>query len=185
MDALASWLGWAAAWALAASLLVSLAGRFVRTARPRALVLRRRLGLASAALALAHTLVSLRTLGASSPALVTELLALLPFARFGALALALLALLAATSFPRVNAPLGLRSWRELHALVHPAALLVALHALAGPAPDPRLALALAASYAVAWLARFAHALRARTTRAPGDASPPDEPALTTESADSP
>lgn len=168
-------LGWLAAAALCASLGTSLAARWTsRALRGRLVASRRLLGLAGLALGLAHALVVVPS--ALAPPRLAELLPMveaLPYLRHGALALALLAPLGATSFPSLNARLGLRAWSTLHRLVYAASALVALHVVAGPGADPRLALALAALLAALLLARLVPARR----RA--------EPGLTTGSPDNP
>jgi sulfoxide reductase heme-binding subunit YedZ len=186
-------LGWLAAVALAASLAVSPAARWAsRERRTRLVPMRRRLGLAGLALATAHALVVVPA--ALAPPHLGDLLPMieaLPYVRHGALALALLVPLGVTSFPALNARLGLRAWSTLHRAVYAASVLVALHVVAGPEVDPRAALVLCAATGALLLARALGAalLRARAfgaARGLGRRGE-DEPqsALTTESPDNP
>ena len=90
----------------------------------------------------------------------------------GALALLVLLTLTLTSFPTLNARLGLRTWSALHRLAYAALVLAALHALEGPNMDPRLGLLLLVSAVGIVLARVALSLRRsfRETRALARAS---------------
>lgn len=168
--------GWLALLSLAASLALSLAARW-RVRRARLLALRRVLGLAGLALAALHAIVTMG--GLLAPGSGTEAAALfegLPYLRHGALALALLLPLAATSFPRLNARLGLRAWSALHRLVYAALALAALHVLAGPSADPRLAVAVAGLIAALLLARLVPS--SRSTRESATAPITDASAAT-------
>jgi sulfoxide reductase heme-binding subunit YedZ len=168
-------LGWLALALLASSLGVSLATRWqTGPARARGLRLRRAAGLGGAALALVHALVSLALFAPPDLAGLFALLEGLPFLRHGALALALLAPLVATSFPALHARLGLRGWSALHRLVYAAVALAALHVLGGPSADPRIALAASILVALLFAARL---VPRRAVRADG--------AVTTGSRDSP
>lgn len=168
--------GWLAIALLAASLALSLAARWLHEWRARLLAWRRLAGLGSAAAASLHALLSLSLLGLPSAETFTAVSAV-PYLRHGALALALLVPLAVTSFPALNARLGLRTWSVLHRAVYAIAALAALHVLAGPSAEPRLAMALAVSLGLLLVARLVPR-RARPRE--GDAS-----GLTTESADNP
>jgi sulfoxide reductase heme-binding subunit YedZ len=180
MVALAHLTGWLAVLALLASLGTSLAARAIREQRARLLVSRRLFGLAGAALALLHALVSLLALLVPpSLAEAVAMLSAVPYLRHGALAVVLLAPLALTSFPALNARLGLRTWDVLHRAVYVVIALVVLHVVAGPSADPRLALALAALAALLLFARIPRP-RARAPRAPND-EPSDEPQARSES----
>ncbi len=160
--------GWLAVLALLASLSTSLAARWQLVHRAKLLRMRRVLGLAAFVLALLHAaLVMGGLLAPRSIAEAAALLSGLPYLRHGALALVLLAPLAATSFPTLNARLGLRTWSALHRLVYGAVVLAVLHVLAGPAVDPRVALALA-TFALAVL--FGRLIPPRRARREG----PDE-----------
>lgn len=138
-------LGWLGVALLLGSLSVSLAARFVPTQRPRLVAWRRLAGLAGFGAALLHAALALwgllRPLTASD---ALAMLAELPYVRQGALALVLLLPLVLTSWPKLNARSGLRTWSTLHRAVYLALALVCLHVLAGPAADPRLALVLPA-----------------------------------------
>lgn len=180
--------GWLAIALLVASLALSLAARWrrrivvLREHHARLVSLRRLAGLGGAALAAAHATLGLGVLGAASLDEVLAMLSGVPYLRHGALAIAVLAPLALTSFPTLNARLGLRTWSTLHRGVYVAVALAALHVLAGPSADPRLATAIAFVIAALLLARLwpeRATDRASAERA-GDAEP-----LTTESADNP
>ncbi len=183
---LAHLLGWLAALALVSSLLTSLLARWAMGPRRARLVAARRLlGLAGFGLAVVHALASIGTaLLPRSPAALWTMLDALAYLRHGALALALLAPLALTSFAKVNARLRLRAWGALHRLVYAASVLVALHVLAGPEADPRLALTLAVVMALLLLGRVVPVRR--SAAGPGGGERADaEPSLTTGSSDSP
>ena len=109
--------------------------------RVRLLRARRGLGLASFAAALVHALASLAHLHATSFTSVWNRLLALGYVRHGALALLVLLALTLTSFPKLNARLGLRTWAALHRLAYVALTLGALHVLSGPSLDPTLGLA--------------------------------------------
>lgn len=110
----------------------------LRLSRRRSLVLaigllraRRPLGLAAFGAAAVHALVSgARYLGTPSLAQVRTMLTEVAWLRHGALALALLLVLAITSLRPIAR--RMRAWQGLHRLIYPAALLVGLHALLGP-----------------------------------------------------
>lgn len=136
---------------LALALLISSAAssalsRFVARASLRA---RRRVhGMAAFVVALVHASLGLLRAGGS----ISSLLAL-PFVRHGALALGVLAILFATSFPRWNARAGLRDFDGLHVLAHVAIPLVALHVALATHGDPRVVLGWLVLWAGTWIAR--------------------------------
>lgn len=132
--------GWLALALLVASLALSLVARRQRgPRRVRSLSLRRSAGLAGAAVAVGHASLSVVALRPPDAATLVAMIDGLPYLRHGALAVALLVPLVVTSFPRLNARLGLRGWGALHRVVYAAVALAALHVLAGPSADPRLA----------------------------------------------
>ena len=135
-------LGMAALLLLMLSALASLGTHLTtKESRVRLLRVRRSLGLVASGAALFHAIASLAHLHALSLTGVWNRLLALGYLRHGALALLVLAALTLTSFPKVNARLGLRTWTSLHRLSYVALILGALHALAGPAMDPRLGVA--------------------------------------------
>lgn len=168
--------GWIAIALLLASLAISLASRWLLEQRARLLAWRRLAGLGSAGTALVHALLALTLLAPPSATEALAIVSAVPYLRHGALALALLAPLAITSFPKLNARLGLRTWNVLHRAVYVIAALAALHVLAGPSADPRLSVAVAGSLGLLLLARLVPRSR------PRDA---DGSAITTGSADNP
>lgn len=116
-------LGYLAFIALSAALCVSpLRGVLGERAK-----LRRALGLAAASSAALHGFAAIT----SSPLSVGEQFADAHL-RFGMGALAVLCLLALTSFPRIVRGLRLRSWKELHRLAYFAWCCALLHALLSP-----------------------------------------------------
>jgi len=162
--------GWLAVLALLASLATSLTARWWRARRAKLLAMRRLLGLAGFVLALLHAvLVMGGLLAPRSGSEAAALFAGLPYLRHGALALVLLAPLALTSFPRLNARLGLRTWSALHRLFYGAIVLAVLHVLAGPSADPRLVLALAVVVAALLAGRVLPSGRSRPPDAETDA----------------
>lgn len=143
--ALARALGYLAfAW-LSAALCVSPFARWVRESSK----LRRALGLAAASAALLHAEVGLW----SSPLSVREQLDD-PQLRFGFGALAVLGILAVTSFPGAVATLRLRSWKELHRLAYVAWICALLHGLLSPYAWIRGLFAIAAIVLALGLLRF-------------------------------
>lgn len=149
--------GWLAIGLLVTSLALSLVARaqlaWTREHRARLLSSRRLAGLGSAGAALLHLVLGLSLL---APATLEDALAMIsgvPYLRHGALALALLGALALTSFPKLNARLGLRTWSTLHRAVYVASVLATLHVLAGPSAEPRLAASTAFVMALLLLAR--------------------------------
>lgn len=166
--------GWLAMASLLASLGLSLAARGLSEHRARLVAFRRLAGLLGAAASLAHASLALvAVLGLASLEEASAIVGAVPYLRHGALALALLAVLALTSFPELNARLGLRTWSTLHRGVYVAAALAALHVLAGPSADPRLALAVTVVVGLLLLARLAR----RGSRASEEArglQPPDD-----------
>jgi len=131
--------GWCAVVALLTSLSCSPLRRLLRASRmpPRVrksavvstlAALRRAFGIAAALFATAHGLIGL---------LLPLRGALLPiwtwtYLRAGLVALAILALLLATSFPRVNRRLRVREFKSLHRLAYAALPFVVLHLALGP-----------------------------------------------------
>lgn len=165
--------GWLAVFALIASLAMSLASRFLRDQRARLVAWRRVAGLVGFVSAVVHASIALT--GVLSPPSVDEALTVIasvPYVRHGALALALLTPLAITSFPKINARVGLRTWETLHRGVYLAIALVLLHVLAGPSAEPHLAIAIAAIVLVLLLARLVPRSRVRET---SDDEPRDQP----------
>jgi len=114
-----------AAWLLMATLAVTPVRLLFRRRGWSAWLMRRRrdLGLASFAYAVGHTLIYLDDKAALKVILVDFRL---PDILVGWLALALFVPLAATSSDRAIRALG-RSWKRLHRLVYPAAILAFLH----------------------------------------------------------
>lgn len=112
--------------------------------------LRRAFGIAAAWWALAHAAVGLATYLRGSWAAVLDW----PHLRAGALALAILAVLLATSFPRLVRLLRVRLWKQLHRLAYVAAIFVFQHLMLSPFAPRRLVLALFATLAAVALLRF-------------------------------
>jgi sulfoxide reductase heme-binding subunit YedZ len=129
--------GWLGALALAAALAATPLGRL----DPRALRARRPLGIAAALAALTHGAVAL---GAYVGDEWAGALTAIPWMRSGALALALLLPLLATSFPPVVRRLGVRLWKPLHRLAYVSAALAVHHVLLAPFAPRAWGLALAA-----------------------------------------
>jgi len=121
-------LGWVATVALLLTLSISPAARMASAwgakISPRTAQLRRTLGMTTAWLALLHSVISY--FAAVHPQ--AWLLWYWPHLHFGALALAILLLLLATSFPAVVKVSRLRAWKELHRLAYLAAAFTFLHA---------------------------------------------------------
>ncbi len=183
-QALSHLTGWLAVASLLASLATSLASRLLREHRPRLVAWRRLLGLGGALAALVHACVSVvALLAVGSLDETITIVSAVPYLRHGALALALLAPLALTSFPALNARLGLRTWQSLHRAVYVVIALVVLHVLAGPSADPRVALAIAALAVLSLVARLPWPRRAPNETTTNETTT-DAP-LTTESADNP
>jgi len=110
-------------WAAALFLFASLAMRPLRRWLGAWTAWRRALGLASAALLIAHMLVVWRSgWGLEPMLLLTE-----PHLRSGATATMVLLLMTLTSFPSLLRALRLGHWRLLHRAVYAAALLVLHH----------------------------------------------------------
>lgn len=136
LDALRHGLGpdpWAEAsrrsgsWALVfllASLAVTPARQTLRL--PALAPLRRVIGLTAFAYAVLHLGVHLGSIGGDVPRLLAEMVSQRNLL-FGAVAIALLIPLAATSFDRAIRALGGDAWRRLHRLVFPAAALAIVH----------------------------------------------------------
>ena len=154
-EALTHLSGWLAVFALLASLAMSLASRLLRDQRARLVAWRRLAGLVGFGSAVLHASIALSAV--LSPRSIDDTLAILasvPYVRHGALALAMLTPLALTSFPKLNARLGLRAWETLHRGVYVAIALVVLHVLAGPSAEPHLAMAVAVIAALLLLGRL-------------------------------
>jgi sulfoxide reductase heme-binding subunit YedZ len=126
--------GWAALVALALSLCATPAGRLVerlapaRAAPQRFAAYRRALGLSAAAIGALHFALALATYLRGARGAVLEY----PFLRSGLLALAVLLVLALTSFPAITRAARVRLWKHLHRLAYAAALLALHHALLSP-----------------------------------------------------
>lgn len=99
---------------------------------------RRKIGVASAAVALAHASWALYRY---VDPFVLDPIARLPWLRQGALALAILLALALTSFAPVQRALRIRAWSALHRLVYAAAILAAGHVLGVPFGSVKLGIA--------------------------------------------
>ncbi len=163
--------GWLAIFALLTSLTLSLASRFLRDQRLRLVTWRRLAGLVGFVAALVHASIVLSAvLGPASLDDALTMIASVPYLRHGALALTLLALLALTSFPKLNARVGLRTWETLHRGVYLAIGFAVLHVLAGPSAHPGLAITIAVIVLVLLLARLVPRSRTR------EASDADSPA---------
>jgi len=174
--------GWLGALALLLALASSLLGRWSGARRKVLFAWRRRLGLVGFVLAGLHASVALGGwLAPRSSDEAVNLFAALPYLRHGALAVVMLAPLAATSFPALNARLGLRTWSTLHRFVYAAVLLVALHVVAGPSADPRVA----SSYAVAVGVLLVLRLVPRRAAPAASTGTDEASSLTTESPDNP
>jgi DMSO/TMAO reductase YedYZ heme-binding membrane subunit len=147
----------ALALALCVSPLGALAARVGRGPDPQLLAaLRRALGITSACAALLHAALALATYLAGAWSAVLDV----PFLRSGALALAVLVALLATSFPALVRALRIRLWKELHWLAFPALLLVLHHQLLSPFADRALVLGLAVALFGVVLARLLPGRRA-------------------------
>lgn len=112
---------------------------------------RRGMGIASALAALAHASLAL---AAYLPTWSFAPIARLPWMRHGALALALLLPLLATSFPALQRGLRVRAWSALHRLAYAAGVLGCLHSVEVPYGNPTLGGALAAIVGLSLLARL-------------------------------
>jgi DMSO/TMAO reductase YedYZ heme-binding membrane subunit len=147
----------ALALALCVSPLGALAARVGRGPDPGLLAaLRRALGITAACAALLHAALALGTyLADARPALFE-----VPFLRSGALALAVLTALLATSFPALVRALRIRLWKELHWLAFPALLLALHHQLLSPFADRARVLWIAAALFAIGLLRLLPGRRA-------------------------
>ncbi len=123
--------GWLAGSLLTLALCVTPAQRmFARAGRSRPVwltPLRRSLGIAAASCAMAHAAYALVVLPG-----IYGLVATVPWLRAGLLTLCILLVLLLTSFDTVLRRLRLQHWKELHRLVYPATLVLALHVVLGP-----------------------------------------------------
>ena len=127
--------GWLAAIALLAALAISPLRRIRRVlGRPESgwlAALRRSFGIAAASCGIVHAGYSLVSLPG-----ITESLLELGWLRAGVAAVVTSSVLLVTSFESVLRRLRLQHWAEVHWLVYPVALLVAAHAVLGPAGTP-------------------------------------------------
>ena len=134
-------LGWTALVALCATLCVSPLARLYYSVRPEPSAwvreIRRALGLTAASAALAHALLALATVPATSAGLFAA-----PRLRSGAAALLVLVVLYLTSFQTLVRRLHLAFWKPLHRLAYLALVLAAHHALTS---------AFVSAWAVGWL----------------------------------
>jgi methionine sulfoxide reductase heme-binding subunit len=123
--------GWLAGSLLTLALCVTPAQRLLARAgrlRPVWLTpLRRSLGIAAASCGLAHAVYALLVVPG-----IAGLVVSVPWLRAGLLTLCILWVLLLTSFDGVLRRLRLQHWKELHRLVYPATLVLALHVLLGP-----------------------------------------------------
>ena len=158
-------LGIAALLLLVLSVLASLSTHLTeKHTRASLLRARRTLGLAAFGAALVHSLASLAHLHAPSIKSVWNRLLALGYLRHGALALLVLLALTLTSFPTLNAKLGLRTWAALHRLAYVALILGALHVLSGPSLDPTLGIAALGCALGVVLVRVVLSMRGRATK---------------------
>lgn len=148
-------LGWVAAACLVGALAITPLQRLLRS--PLLPALRRSLGLAAASCGAIHAIAALLAL----PGLAASVLSL-AWLRAGMAAFLLLVLLFVTSFDAPLRRLRLQHWKELHRLIYPAALLVALHALLGPFGTPALELTLAVSVVLLLALRICLAFVSKT-----------------------
>jgi sulfoxide reductase heme-binding subunit YedZ len=125
---------------------------------------RRKLGIASALFATIHACWALpRYLDP----LVLEPIARVPWLRQGAIALAILVVLALTSFAPIQRALRVRAWSSLHRLVYVAGLLASIHAIAVPFGSVRVGIAALALTALFLLVRPLTAVLGRRSASPG------------------
>jgi sulfoxide reductase heme-binding subunit YedZ len=143
--------GWLAVAALLLSLTATPLGRALGWLRARPLgvaKVRRGLGITAACCGALHGAVAFwGWLHGEAALLLTW-----PHLRAGLVALGILVVLLATSFPRLNARLRFRYWKELHRLAYVAALLVLQHLLLSPFASRTWTLALfGAAFIFGWL----------------------------------
>lgn len=148
--------GWTAILLLAGALAASPIARAFTAAGWRAAAarlprIRRGLGIASASAGLVHAGVALALYLGDRP---WAALAAVAWLRSGALALALLVSLLATSFPGFVRAARIRLWKPLHRLAYAAAALAVHHVLLSPWAPRAWALALAAAFGALLLLRL-------------------------------
>lgn len=114
-------------------------------------IARRDFGLAAALLAAVHAFWQWRTTLAEH--LWTHLEDQV-WLQFGLVALILLLVLGATSYPRLVRALRLRVWKPLHRLAYAAAAFACLHVALSPWSDVRLSTALAILLGSLWILRW-------------------------------
>ena len=125
---------------------------------------RRRLGIASAGVAVGHALFAFPTY---LDPLVLGPITALPWLRHGFLALGILCALLVTSFPVLQRALRVKAWSSLHRLAYVAAALASLHALAVPFGSIRLGIVSLSVTALLLVARpLTWALRRRAAPDP-------------------
>lgn len=152
--------GWLAGSLLTLALCVTPVQRILaRTGRSRPVwlaPLRRSLGIAAASCGLAHAVYALFVLPG-----IAGLVVSVPWLRAGLLTLCILLALLLTSFDGVLRRLRLQHWKELHRLVYPAALLLALHVLLGPYGSVAIEVSFFSALACLLMLRFLPARAAR------------------------
>lgn len=156
--------GWVAALFVLGALLAS---PLMRWMRKPATHLRRGLGLMGAAFGVVHGGFAFFVRSGGEVAALSTSAQL----RAGLSALAILALLALTSFPELNKALRVRAWTALHRLVYVAAALIALHAILSPFASMRWALGYGVLVGVALLLRLLPRRAARGDGAQEPAAP--------------
>lgn len=122
----------------------------LRVAPGRLLAFRRSLGLTSAFFALMHAGIFLATMPYASFRHVLHH----PHLRSGLFALIILALLGATSYPRLVRVAGIRLWGNLHWLAYVSAVLVFQHLFLSPYASRRVILGLALTFVVICFGRL-------------------------------
>lgn len=148
----------ATGWLAALALLGALAATPLARLRKSALRARRPLGIAAAVWAIGHASIALATY--VGPRWL-ETIPAVSWIRSGALALALLVPLLATSFPAFVRRAGVRLWKPLHRLAYVAAALVVHHLLLSPWAPRAWALSFAIVLCVLGGARLVGAARDR------------------------
>jgi methionine sulfoxide reductase heme-binding subunit len=149
-------LGWLASACLVGALAVTPLQRVLRS--PLLPALRRSLGLAAASCGAVHATAALLGLPGLAAGVLSD-----AWLRAGVAAFLLLLALFITSFDAPLRRLRLQHWKELHRLIYPAALCVALHALLGPYGTPALELTLAVCVALLLALRICLALVSKTS----------------------
>jgi sulfoxide reductase heme-binding subunit YedZ len=148
-------LGWLASTCLVGALAVTPLQRVLRSRLLPAL--RRSLGLAAASCGAVHATAALLGL----PGLAATVLSV-AWLRAGLAAFLLLVALFITSFDAPLRRLRLQHWKELHRLIYPASICVALHALLGPYGTPVLELSFAVCVALLLAVRICLAFVSKT-----------------------